>query len=91
MINKSFDELISELAYRDPRTGETGRNAQSLAMRLHESGGKCIRCRKRIKRKHKSWEWRFDELVLRMHLDCFSFWFLSVVPDAEKAADLTGD
>lgn len=84
MIRKSFDELVNELM-------SPANSNKNIGMQLHESGGKCVWCKKRIKRKHKSWEWRFDELVLRMHLNCFSFWFLSVVPDAEKAADLTGD
>lgn len=90
MINKSFNELLTELAYRDPHTGETGKNAQGISMQLSESGGKCNWCKKKIKRSHKSWGWRFDDLVLRMHLNCFTYWFMAVVPDAEKAADLTG-
>lgn len=91
MIRKSFDQLVDELDTRNTSTGGFDANPVGISVQLHESGGKCVWCKKKIKRKHQSWEWRFDEIIIRMHLGCFQYWFMSVVPDAEKAAALTGE
>lgn len=84
MINKSFEDLVGELL------APTNSN-HNIGVQLLETGGKCSWCKKRIKRKHKFWEWRFDGIILKMHIKCFLHWFGAVVPDAEKAADLTGE
>jgi hypothetical protein len=85
VIRKSFDELITQLIA--PATPSD--RISTIGIELNESGGHCTWCRKKIKRKHQSWEWEFDKVILRMHLWCFADWFSRIMPDVTKAVSLT--